>query len=147
MAAYPNSQIVPNASAVHGAEITLVFGTMSNTPMSVGIKSTPDEEVLSKLMRRAWAEFAKDPYKGLTEKLGWPMYKAKEQSLVRLGYQNQPKADIVRGDIYDQDCGIMNTYMQMMDMISGFAALGVAPKGTGSAPKIPGSAPKGTASA
>jgi hypothetical protein len=103
MAAFPNSQIVENAGAVHGAEISLVWGTMTNTPMASGIPNTANEEELSKKMRHVWAEFAKDPVHGL-EKLGYPQYDPRNDSLVRLGNQNKGMIDLVPGAMYDKSC-------------------------------------------
>ena len=103
MAAYPNSQIVANASAVHGAKISLVWGTMTNTPTAANIPNTPDEEVLSRKMRHLWASFAKDPVGGL-EKMGYPKYDPKKETLLRLGNGNMGAIDLVKGDMYDQGC-------------------------------------------
>jgi cholinesterase len=103
MAVYPNSQIVASHGAVHGSEIGLVWGTMENTANAIGVKSTSDQAALSKVMRHAWAEFAKDPQNGLT-KLGWPKYDPKQKTLIRFGYQNAGKADLAMGNEYDKRC-------------------------------------------
>jgi cholinesterase len=123
MAAYPNSQIVANASAVHGAEISLVWGTMTNTPTAASIPNTLDEEVLSKNMRHLWAGFAKDPVNGL-EKMGYPKYDPKKETLLRLGNGSKGAIDLVNGAMYDKDCPDPNAPpVNAGGMLSGLASL------------------------
>lgn len=57
--------VVNGYGAYHSAEIPIVWGTYSSA------NATADEIALSKIMQKAWADFAKDPYgKGP----GWPRY-------------------------------------------------------------------------
>jgi cholinesterase len=103
MATYPNSQIVASHGAIHGSEIGLVWETMENIANAIGIKSTSDHNALSKVIRHAWATFAKDPQNGLT-KLVWPKYDPSQKTLIRFGYQNARKADLATGNEYDKRC-------------------------------------------
>jgi hypothetical protein len=122
-AAFPNGQIVANASAVHRAEISLVWGTMTNTPTAASITNTPDEEAPSAKMKHLWASYAKDPEKG-QQKLGYPMYDPKKDTLVRLGNGNKGEVDLVAGAMYDQSCPDPNAPpMQTGGMLSGLAGL------------------------
>lgn len=74
MPVWPNMALVPSIGAYHAAEIPSVFG--SNQLTGNVTADTPDQEKLSQIIRHAWAEFTKDPEKGLM-KLGWPIYDPK----------------------------------------------------------------------
>lgn len=73
--AYP---VVNGYGAYHSAEIPLVWGTYS------AINATAEEIALSKVMQKAWADFAKDPY-GTGP--GWPRYdsNSSEYQIAALG--------------------------------------------------------------
>jgi carboxylesterase type B len=71
MGIWNNTALSSDSGAYHGSEIPLIFGTSEIQPSNP--KDTPEQIKLAKIMRHAWAEFAKDPEKGLT-KLGWPIY-------------------------------------------------------------------------
>lgn len=72
-ATFPNTDIttdrlypvVNGYGAYHSAEIPIVWGTYSST------NATADEVALSKVLQKAWADFAKDPY---GNGAGWPRY-------------------------------------------------------------------------
>jgi cholinesterase len=70
---WPNLEISPDAGAYHSAEVPMIFG---NAALITGIADTPAQSGLGKLMRTAWASFAKDPELGLS-RLGWPIYNVK----------------------------------------------------------------------
>jgi carboxylesterase type B len=83
---FENTRIatVPGPGAYHSGEIPLVFGATELRPGAS--KDTPEEAKLSKNMRHAWAEFAKDPVNGL-KKLGWPVYdESSKLSALRIFY-------------------------------------------------------------
>jgi cholinesterase len=88
------------ATSSHGSELTIVWGTMD--VMKKGA-STPDEIVLSKKVRKAWASFAKDPKEGLS-KLGWPLYDSSKPTLALLGDNNKPDIKFVSPATYDSAC-------------------------------------------
>lgn len=72
-ATFPNTDVATNRSypvvdgygAYHSAEIPIVWGTYSTG------NATANEVALSKVMQKAWADFAKDPY---GDGPGWPRY-------------------------------------------------------------------------
>ncbi|MCJ1311332.1 hypothetical protein MMC25_005003 [Agyrium rufum] len=63
-AAFPNTQLFPDAGVYHSSEIPEVFGTYS----SAG--ATAQQIALSKYMQTTWASFAKNPAAGPD----WPRY-------------------------------------------------------------------------
>lgn len=85
---YPNTQLTVNPSigAYHGAELRPLFGL---APV-LGIPDTPAEHITGKLMRAAWAAFAKDPGSGLAATpISWPPYSDSPTALVvELGVGN-----------------------------------------------------------
>ena len=82
----------------------MVYGT---APDITGIPNTPAEEAVSAYMMRAWATFADDPEKGLSERLGWPRYDPAKTTLVRLAYQDQTIASFVSPGTYDAPCAAL----------------------------------------
>ncbi|TGO29535.1 hypothetical protein BPAE_0014g00870 [Botrytis paeoniae] len=87
-----------DSGAYHGAEIYPLFG---NTPNGVGIpKRTVREVDLGRYTMKAWATFAKDPYRGL-RKLGWPIFSPGEDTLIRLGFGNITALDLSGSAEYD----------------------------------------------
>ena len=101
---WPNLRLYPNSSAYHGSEIGMVYGT---APDITGIPNTPAEEAVSAYMMRAWATFADDPEKGLSERLGWPRYDPAKTTLVGLAYQDQTNASFVSPGTYDAPCAAL----------------------------------------
>lgn len=63
----------------HGSEIAHVFGNAERISSGGKVAATENQLKVSELMNTAWAEFAKDPDKGLS-KLGWPVYNEKGSS-------------------------------------------------------------------
>jgi carboxylesterase type B len=75
-AEWSNQLLTPGAGAYHGVEVPLIFGSGQ---FYTNISDEPEEIALSKNMRHAWAEFARDPQNGLS-KLGWPVYDEQSKS-------------------------------------------------------------------
>jgi carboxylesterase type B len=99
---WPNQEFAPGVGAYHGSEIAMIFGTsevLSKTP------DVPSEAQLSRIMRTAWATFAKDPENGLSD-IGWPVYEQHADTLIRLGFQNEPRASLGSNEEYDRFCKI-----------------------------------------
>jgi hypothetical protein len=99
---WPNSMIAPKAGAWHGSEIAMIFG---NTELVGSLKDTPEQKQLSRVMMKAWAEFAKNPEYGLSS-IGWPVYEQKQRTLVRLGYNDLPYPTLGNNEAYDQNCDL-----------------------------------------
>lgn len=68
---YPNTQLTvdPSVGAYHGSELGPLFATSP----TLGIPDSPAEAATGRLMRAAWAAFAKDPHVALTKSpFRWP---------------------------------------------------------------------------
>lgn len=89
---YPNIQLTmePSLGAYHGAELRPLFGVST----ALGMPDTPAEHATGKLMRSAWAAFAKDPVNGLTAApFVWPAYSGSSTArIVELGVGNATTA-------------------------------------------------------
>lgn len=59
------------SEAYHGSDTSIVFGTSQDVS---GRRNSKEEDDMSRYMMGAWAAFARDPAKGLTE-YGWPAYR------------------------------------------------------------------------
>lgn len=67
----------PNGSgAYHGVDMNTIFGTAEDVS---GLKNTPAQDATIKYVMCAWATFARDSKKGLTQ-YGWPTYKENGKS-------------------------------------------------------------------
>ncbi|KAF2666680.1 alpha/beta-hydrolase [Microthyrium microscopicum] len=101
------SQRLTNASAAwHGSEISSVFNLV-DTVKHRGSDAIPAQIALSKYMNNAWAEFAKDPEKGL-DKLGLPHWNAQDQQLILFGSaRNLSGVAVVKGDEFDKECSTL----------------------------------------
>ncbi|RMY51015.1 hypothetical protein D0865_06579 [Hortaea werneckii] len=97
---WDNLRLYNGSGAYHGTDLEMVFG---NDDTVSGIPSSEAENNTKDFMRHAWALFAADPGAGL-RKLGWQTYDAKDESLVRLAYGNQPRADFAFASEYDAPC-------------------------------------------
>ncbi|KAK0101374.1 hypothetical protein ONS95_006549 [Cadophora gregata] len=91
----------PPSGAWHGSEIPMVFGTDLDVQNITG--RTTEQQIIGEYIQGAWAEFVKDPKKGLKE-YGWPRYNPKSRTLVRLGYQNLTGANLGSPADYDISC-------------------------------------------
>jgi carboxylesterase type B len=68
---WPNLRLYPGSGAYHTSEVSMVFGTMEDL---TGDPNTVQQVAVSAYMMGAWATFARDPTKGLSDLLGWPEY-------------------------------------------------------------------------
>jgi hypothetical protein len=108
----------------HGSEIAHVFDNSERISSRDKVAATENQLKVSELMNKAWAEFAKDPEKGLS-KLGWPVYNEKgssnphsdefqllfspllpptENTLILLAENNGPSATFAMGRTFDAQC-------------------------------------------
>lgn len=72
-----------------------------------GVPNTDLENWTSEYMMLAWATFARDPAKGLSKDLDWPVYLSDDNSLVRLGLGGNPAASYVSPSMYDGGCAAL----------------------------------------
>ncbi|KAF2674497.1 alpha/beta-hydrolase [Microthyrium microscopicum] len=86
--------------ACHSAEISIVFGS---NPMKGKGTDTENEKKLSKELRKAWTEFAKDPAHGL-EKMGWPQYDKSKPSVIVMGGKDSAEIKFESVDKLDTEC-------------------------------------------
>lgn len=101
MADWGNTRLYDGSGAWHTLELYSIFGTSEDV---TGIAPSDDEKTMSRLFQRAWAAFAEDPVSGLSKVLSWPEFDPATNSLIRLGYQNQPVAEFVSPSLYDAPC-------------------------------------------
>ena len=98
---WANLELYPGSEAYHGSELTLLFGTTQNL---TGIPDSAPEAQFGAYMMQAWASFAREPSMGLTKRLGWPLWNASKETLVRLAYVQQVQASFVLPAVYDGAC-------------------------------------------
>ena len=115
---YLNTQLTinPSVGAYHGAELRPLFGLSS----VLGVPDTPAEKATGKLLRAAWAAFAKDPTNGLAAApFSWPAYSNLTTApIVELGVGNATTASFQPSAGSDDDlCPVL---------MPGFEAIGGA---------------------
>ncbi|KAF9871021.1 carboxylesterase [Colletotrichum karsti] len=98
---WDNTRLFPTSGAYHGVDLHMVFGASGDVS---GIPPSGPQRRMTELMQRAWAAFAGDPEKGLSDVLGWPRFEPEEESLVLLAEGNEPGARFVRPGEYDGPC-------------------------------------------
>ena len=101
MADWENTRLYEGSGAWHTTELYMIFGTSEEV---TGIQPSEDQKTMSRLFQRAWAIFADDPTEGLSKALGWPGFRPDTDTLIRLGYENQPIAEFVDENLYDAPC-------------------------------------------
>lgn len=95
-ASFPNTQPFEGAGVFHSSEIPLVFG---NLPMNSSTPAPTEQEMqLSKMMQKAWADFAKNPSDG-------PGWSAVGSDDAMVGVLGGPK----------NDTGVEETQMNVVD--------------------------------
>ncbi|KAI7224544.1 hypothetical protein KC330_g9263, partial [Hortaea werneckii] len=97
---WDNLHLYDGSGAYHGTDVQILF---ANADTVSGIPSSNPENNMEKVMQHAWAVFAADPPKGLF-RLGWPEFSFSNETLVRLAYENQPRASFVYPSMYDDPC-------------------------------------------
>jgi cholinesterase len=98
---WDNTRLYPDSGAYHGSELQMIFGASEDVS---GLPTSRDQRKTTRLMQKAWASFAQDPANGLNKKLHWPEFDPDSESLIRLAYENSPKADFVKPEVYDSPC-------------------------------------------
>ncbi|KAI7296646.1 cholinesterase [Hortaea werneckii] len=97
---WDNLHLYNGSGAYHGTDVQMLF---ANADIVSGIPSSDPENNMEKVMQHAGAVFAADPSEGLL-KLGWPPYNSEDETLIRLAYENQPRAGFVYPSMYDNPC-------------------------------------------
>ncbi|EER24802.1 cholinesterase, putative [Coccidioides posadasii C735 delta SOWgp] len=100
---WDNTRLFPNSAAYHGVDLHMIFG---NSQGVTGDPESPAQTQLKKTMQKAWATFAANPWTGLRD-LGWPMYRKNANTLIRLGYNNNPVPSFINPATYDADCAVV----------------------------------------
>lgn len=102
---FPNTNLTayPDSGAYHGSEIPIIFNTTPGPSQNTSA-NTKREEALIAYMQGIWAAFAKDPVNGLT-RLGLPRFDPTEDTLLRLGWDNDVGPHISAAQVYDAPCG------------------------------------------
>ncbi|KAK5444400.1 hypothetical protein LTS15_010515 [Exophiala xenobiotica] len=102
---FPNTNLTtyPDSGAYHGSEIPIIFNTTPGPAQNTSA-NTKREEALIEYMQIVWTAFAKDPVNGLT-RLGLPRFDPKEDTLLRLGWENDVGPNTSPAQVYDAPCG------------------------------------------
>ncbi|KAK2762608.1 hypothetical protein FQN54_000781 [Arachnomyces sp. PD_36] len=87
--------------SAHGSEIPFIFGTYDNVKYK---DLTQDEVDASEYIQNAWVTFAKDPYSGLSDEIGWPRYNPQNDTLVEIFPDNKVEVKFVSPNKYDEPC-------------------------------------------
>jgi cholinesterase len=134
MGVWDNTALSPQSGAYHTAEIPVLFNTAPSNP-----PATEEYIAVGDYMRGAWAAFAKDPVKGLTN-YGWPSYSVSSDSLIRLAYENKTGTNAVSPSLYDANCRFVNVsstdasaYTQLPEDTTPTQTSSSSPSPTGSA--------------
>ena len=98
---FPNLVLYPGSGAYHGSDLHMIMGGAQDV---TGVNNTEIENFTMQYMMLAWATFARDPAKGLSNVLNWPVYLQNNNTLVRLGLNGDPAASFVSPKIYDGGC-------------------------------------------
>ncbi|KAJ6444935.1 para-nitrobenzyl esterase [Purpureocillium lavendulum] len=103
-ASFPNARFFPG-SAYHSTEIAMVFGTYPREG------ATGPQEALSRAMRTAWADFAKDPSKGPG---GGKQPQAPD--VVVFGNGDAAEVKTVKPEVVDKRCAL---FKPIIDQLTG----------------------------
>ncbi|KAF2089200.1 carboxylesterase [Saccharata proteae CBS 121410] len=102
---WPNLRLYPSSGAYHGVDLNMVFG---NGEVVAGLADAVAEREMERLMMRGWAAFAAEPAEGLRDVMGWETYDPDEPTLIRLGYNNSPTAELIAPRVYDSSCSSLS---------------------------------------
>jgi len=100
---WPNTRLYEGSGAYHGVDLHMIFGASEDTS---GLPTTREQRELTKLMQRAWATFAADPWEGLRREFRWPKWEGRGETnvVIELGKGNQPRVEYGGGDQYGLSC-------------------------------------------
>ncbi|PYI01229.1 carboxylesterase [Aspergillus sclerotiicarbonarius CBS 121057] len=95
-----NTRLYPTSGAYHGVDLNMIYG---NSELFTDVPASAGQVELTSRMQAAWAAFVIDPTAGLS-KVGWPVFDLNNNTLIRLGYENQPDVEFVSPSLYNQAC-------------------------------------------
>ncbi|TDZ54530.1 Acetylcholinesterase [Colletotrichum trifolii] len=98
---WDNTRLFPTSGAYHGVDLHMIFGASEDVS---GIALSEAQANTTRLMQKAWAAFAGDPEKGLSEEVGWPKFEPGEKTLVLLAQDNDPEPRFVEPEVYASAC-------------------------------------------
>jgi carboxylesterase type B len=101
VADWENIRLYDGSGAFHTSELYMVFGTSEDV---TGDPATEAEKEMSAIFQKAWAAFADDPVEGLEKVMGWPVFSPDDETLIRLGNENQAMAEFVSPSLYGSPC-------------------------------------------
>ncbi|RXW12988.1 hypothetical protein EST38_g12869 [Candolleomyces aberdarensis] len=111
-AVWPGINTRQDLRAFHGADIPLIFGTFAS--IQTNPAPTADEVAFSLYVKKAWAEFAKNPSAGLTG-VGWPTYNPSADTLVQLGnVENLTGHSLASPSLLDATCAHATTLLAIL---------------------------------
>jgi cholinesterase len=97
---WENVRLYPTSGAYHGTELQMVLG---NSEAVSGRPKGVSETKTQSLMQRLWADFARDPVRGL-ENAGWPHFDPDAESLALLAHRGSPAMELIEPGIYAASC-------------------------------------------
>ncbi|PWY66019.1 alpha/beta-hydrolase [Aspergillus heteromorphus CBS 117.55] len=97
---WDNTRLYPTSGAYHGVDLNMIYGSSALFTL---VSESAGQTVRTARMRKAWAAFVADPHDGLSN-LGWPIFDLHSDTLVILGYDNQPNITFVSPSVYNQAC-------------------------------------------
>lgn len=76
---------------------------LGNSEAVSGLPRSEPEAKTQSLMQRLWADFARDPVKGL-ENAGWPTFDPGAESLALLAHHDSPEMKLAKPGAYADSC-------------------------------------------
>ncbi|KAL1963028.1 hypothetical protein VTN77DRAFT_8776 [Rasamsonia byssochlamydoides] len=102
---WDNTRLYPTSGAYHGVDMNMIFGASEDV---TGLPESQPQLQLQSTMQAAWASFVSDPAEGLT-KFGWPVFDPNGNTLIRLGYLNDPTPSFINPAVYDTVCAALDS--------------------------------------
>ena len=100
---WENLRLYPDSGAYHGVDLHMIFGAGEDVVGSA-YPNSPEEISTIKYMMRAWAGFVKDPAKGLSEKIKWPLFNPYWRTLIILGNKKNTGFGAAVPSVWDGHC-------------------------------------------
>ncbi|KAL2140705.1 hypothetical protein VTI28DRAFT_3490 [Corynascus sepedonium] len=103
---WPNTRLYDGSGAYHGVDLHMVFGASEAVS---GLPEEAEQSALVRVVQRAWAAFAEDPWDGLERVMGWPVWEEHEGNgrkftLIVLGENNEAGVRLLDSGLYEKPC-------------------------------------------